>query len=111
MGKQKAVNVYELINDYDDKFIESISLNEIKNVKDLKLLLAKLEKANFVVTTFYESLYKDYIMMINNDDSCSTIGTEIATLIKYKNIASKIQRAYNYVSYLMNFENPFKANK
>ena len=52
MGKTKKPNVSELINYYDENFINSISLKDVSNSKELKELLIKLEKANYVVTTF-----------------------------------------------------------
>lgn len=109
MGKTKALNVSELINDYDESFIDSISLKNISCSKELKELLTKLEKANYVVTTFYEMMYNDYITMINSD--CPSHDLEIDTLKRYKSLASKIQKAYNYVLYMNTFENPFKATR
>ena len=111
MGKTKTLNVSELINDYDDSFIESISLKDVSNSKELKELLVKLEKANYVVTTFYEMMYNDYITMINSDCQMQPQGLEITTLKKYKSLASKIQKAYSYVLYVNTFENPFKTTR
>lgn len=109
MAKQKQINVSELIDDYDDKFIESISLKNVTNYKEFKELLLKLEKANYVVTNFYETMYNDYIMMINSDCEIPSTGLEINTLKKYKSLASKIQKAYSYILYMSTFENPFKS--
>ena len=111
MGKTKTLNVSELINDYNDSFIESISLKDVSNSKELKELLVKLEKANYVVTTFYEMMYNDYITMINSDCQMQPQGLEITTLKKYKSLASKIQKAYSYVLYINTFENPFKTTR
>lgn len=111
MGKTKALNVSELINDYDENFINSISLKEISNSKELKELLVKLEKANYVVTTFYEMMYNDYITMINSDGSIDHNCIEIDTLKRYKSLASRIQKAYTYVLYMNTFENPFKTTR
>ena len=111
MGKAKTLNVSELINDYDENFISSISLKEISNSKELKELLVKLEKANYVVTTFYETMYNDYVTMINSDASICSSGLEIETLKRYKSLASRIQKAYAYVLYMNTFENPFKTTR
>ena len=47
-------------------------------------------------------------MSINSDNqNC----IDIDNLLKYKNIASKIQKAYNYIMYLNTFSNPFKSAK
>lgn len=109
MAKAKSLNVSELINDYDEDFINSISVKEISSTKELKELMQKLEKANYVVTTFYETMYNDYMMMINSDCDISPGALEIDTLKRYKSLACKIQRAYSYILYLHTFENPFKA--
>ena len=110
MAKIKSINVSELINEYDENFIDGISLNKISSTKELKELTQKLEKANYVVTSFYETMYNDYIMMINSDSIVNTSGLEIDTLKRYKSLASRIQKAYNYVLYLNTFENPFKSS-
>lgn len=110
MAKTKSINISELINDYDENFISSISLNGISSTKELKELMQKLERANYVVTTFYETMYNDYMMMINSDCDALPCDLDIATLKKYKTLASKIQQAYSYVLYLHTFENPFKAS-
>lgn len=110
MAKTKSINVSELINEYDENFIDGISLNKISSTKELKELTQKLEKANYVVTSFYETMYNDYIMMINSDSIVNTGGLEIDTLKRYKSLASRIQKAYNYVLYLNTFENPFKSS-
>lgn len=110
MAKTKSINVSELISDYDDNFIHSISLKNVTSTKELKELMQKLEKANYVVTTFYETMYNDYMMMINSDCDTSPCDLDINTLKKYKSLASKIQRMYNYVLYIHTFENPFKAS-
>jgi len=109
MAKIKSINVSELISDYDESFIDSISLKSVSSTKELKELMQKLEKANYVVTTFYETMYNDYIMMINSDCDASPCDLDINTLKRYKSLASKIQQAYNYVLYLHTFENPFKT--
>lgn len=110
MNRQKSINVSEEINNYDENFINSISLNDVKNCKELKELLSKLERANYVATSYYEMLYNDYITMINSDCKSMPCGLEMNTLIKYKSLASKIQKAYNYILYVNTFENPFKLN-
>lgn len=112
MGKSKSLNVSELINDYDNnEFIASISLKNITTNKELKELLSKLEKANYVVTTFYETMYNDYITMINSDSSLQQYSIDIDDLKHYKSLASKIQKAYNYILYMNTFENPFKTKR
>lgn len=110
MNRQKSINVSEEINNYDENFINSISLNDVKNCKELKELLSKLERANYVATTYYEMLYTDYITMINSDCKSMPCVLDINTLMKYKSLASKIQKAYNYILYVNTFENPFKLN-
>lgn len=110
MAKTKNVSISELMNEYDDTFINSISLKEISNTKELKELLSKLEKANYVVTTFYQTMYNDYMMAINSD-SDSVIAPDLDTVKKYKSLASRIQKAYNYIMYMHTFENPFKVAK
>lgn len=110
MAKAKALNVSEMIGEYDDNFIDSISLKDVTNCKELKELLLKLEKANYVVTTFYETMYNDYITMINNDCLIQSHGIDIDTVRKYKSLAAKVQKAYYYVLYLNTFDNPFKVS-
>lgn len=109
MAKQKSLNVSELIDNYDDNFIDSLSLKNITNYKELKALLIELEKANYVVTTFYETMYNDYITMINSDSQIEPQSISDETLMHYKNLASKIQKAYSYVLYINTFENPFRS--
>jgi hypothetical protein len=111
MGKSKPLNVSELINDYDENFIDSISLKNVSNGKDLKELLVKLEKANYVVTTFYETMYNDYITMINSDCPIQPHGLDIETIKKYKMLASKVQKVYSYILYMNTFDNPFKVKR
>ena len=108
MAKNKKLNVSELIAEYDDNFINSISLKDVKNSRDLKELHNKLERANEIVTSYYEMLYNDYITMINSDYEICNDSIDINTVIYYKSLASKIQKAYSYVLYLITFENPFK---
>ena len=110
MAKVRQSNLSELVLEYDDNFINSITLNGITTAKELKELHSKLEKANRVVTAYYETLYNDYIMTINND-YIQQQGLEIDTLKKYKLLASKIQKAYNYVTYILVFENPFRVSR
>lgn len=108
MSKCKQLNISDLIDHYNDDYINSITLNNITNAKELKQLVVELEKANNVVTQYYELLYIDFIMSINSD---SQNVVDIDNVIKYKNLASKIQKAYNYVMYLNLFNNPFKSLK
>lgn len=108
MGNIKALNVSELINEYNEDFINSISLHDISSSQGLKELLNKLKKANYVVTEYYEMVYNDYILMINSDSQLAASNLNIDTVRKYKSLASRIQKAYNYVLYISTFENPFK---
>lgn len=108
MDKFKRINISELINEYGDEFINSISLKNISSSKDLKLLLDKLEKANYVVTSFYEMMYNDYITIINSNCQVTPTCIEISTILKYKELATKIQKMYSYLLYLNTFDNPFK---
>jgi len=108
MAKCKQLNVFELITNYDENYLGSISLSNIKNTKELKHLMLELEKANNVVTQYYEMLYIDFIMSINSD---SQVNADIDNVLRYKSIANKIQKAYNYIMYLNLFNNPFKASK
>lgn len=109
MGKSTAINILESIGEYDDEFINSISLKDVSNVKELRSLLNKLEKANYVVTMYYQTLYNDYVMTINSDCSLHSHGINVDTLLKYRSLASKIQKAYKYVMYITLFENPFRS--
>ena len=110
MAKQKQLNVAEQISLYDnDEFFFFLSLKNVTNTKELRNLLTKLENAYRVVTSFYETMYNDYIMMINSDSIINPSGLEISTLKKYKSLASKIQKAYNYILYISMFDSPFKT--
>lgn len=110
MGKAKTLNIPDLINDYDENFISSLSLSNISNSKELKELCNQLDKANTVVTSFYQTLYNDYIMSINSNTDIEN-APDIDTVKKYKLISSKIQKAYSYILYMIMFENPFKSKK
>ena len=55
------------VNLYNEDFINSISLSEVSDQKDLRALLQKLEKANTEITNFYTMLLQDYIPSINNN--------------------------------------------
>lgn len=103
----KTINVSERIAMYDENFINSISLKNVKNNKELKELVSKLEIASYVVTTFYQMLYNDYIMYINNDN-CLLNSVNLETVKRYKNLAKKVNQTYNYINYMFIFENPFK---
>ena len=111
MAKSKKLNISELVNEYDENFINSISLANVTNNKELKDLLANLDKANSVITAYYETLYNDYIMMINSDHIDPVKGIDLTTLKRYKSLATRIQKAYNYILYITTFENPFKPTK
>jgi len=92
---------------YNDEFINSITLKNIKSFSELRSLYIKLKKANEIMTDFYMTIFSDYVMSINSnaDDVC--IIPDLDTVKKYKALTSKIQKAYNYVRFLINFENPF----
>lgn len=109
MAKVKCTSLADLISEYDDKFIESITLDGISSMKDLKELYNKLDKANRAVTLYYETMYNDYITMINSDSL--NVELDIDAIKKFKSLASKIQKAYSYITYIMTFENPFKISK
>lgn len=111
MAKLKKLNILELVNEYDENFINSISLTNVNSNKELKDLLSRLDKANSVITAYYETLYNDYITMINSDHSDPVEGIDLITLKKYKSLATRIQKAYNYILYVTTFENPFKSIK
>lgn len=95
------------VNLYNEDFINSISLSEVSDQRDLKALLQKLEKANTEITNFYTMLLQDYIPSINNNYEFAGVVPDLGTVKKYKNIANKIQNAYNYVLYLVTFDNPY----
>lgn len=107
---QRPANIFDDINKYDENFINSISLNNVKSLKDLRNLLLKLEHANYVVTRFYEIMYNDYITMINSDYKQIPKNLELCNIKRQKTITEKIQKAYNYILYLSTFENPFKSS-
>lgn len=112
MVKLKNINVAELINKYDDNYIQSITLSNIKTAKELKALASELEKASYIVTRYYEMLYNDFIMYINNEgNQPQPCELDISNIVKYKNLASKIQKAYNYIESINLFNNPFKLKR
>lgn len=102
--------VQNTVNDYDEKFIESISLKSVHNAKEFKELLDKLEKADQVVTEYYRMLYMDHIMFINSYSKCMPSEISLDNVKKYRALATKIHKAYNYVMYISTFENPFKSS-
>jgi hypothetical protein len=107
----RGVKGQDRVSDYNEEFIKSISLKDVNTSKDLKELLTKLEKANEVMTSFYKTVFSDYVMSINNNADSAGVVPDLATVKKYKSLTSKIQRAYNYILYLSTFENPFSNNK
>lgn len=112
MAVLKRSNLFDQVSMYDEDFIKSISFKDVKDVKDLRELVSKIEKANDTITEYYNILFDDYITMINSNYCLNPSGIEISTIIKYKNLAEKIHKLYNYVTYVATFENPFKcANK
>ena len=111
MAKGRQCNLSDLINEYDnDEFLQSITLKNVTSTKELKSLYSKLENANKVVTSYYETLYSDYLTMINSECQCNEC-VDLDTLKHYKNLASKIQKAYSYIMYLTMLDNPFKTTK
>jgi hypothetical protein len=95
------------VTSYNEDFIKSISLANVSDQKELRALLQKLEKANYEITNFYSMLLQDYISSINNNYEFAFVVPDLGTVKKYKNIASKIQKAYNYILYLVTFDNPY----
>lgn len=110
MACSKCNNSIDKVGQYDEEFIKSISLSNVTSNKELKDLLSKLETANYVITNFYQMLYNDYIMSINSESSVAT-SANIETIKRYRTLAAKIQKSYNYVKYIFNFDNPFKSTK
>lgn len=104
-------NIFDKAGLYDENFINSISLNNVSSNKELKALVAKLGNANYIITNAYQTMYNNYILAINDDaDDIENIPT-LDELLQYKSLASKIQKAYNYLLYIFMFENPFKTIK
>lgn len=110
MSKSKNLNTFEIIEKYNEDFIKSISFKDIKNSRELRELLKKLSIACDVVYSYYEMLYNDFIMYINND-SINPCGLDISNIKKYRDLSNKLQKMYNYVLYILTFENPFKSYK
>lgn len=110
MSKTKAVNIAEAILEYDDKFINSITLKDITSYSEFRDLLKKLEYANHVVTEYYMMLYNDYMMYINNDGTLNA-SIDLETVEHYKSLAQRIQNVYNYVNFVFTFENPYRPRK
>lgn len=110
MAGNKVNNLADQAAMYNDDFIKSISLTDIKSNKDLKSLVNKLESANEAVTEFYQTLYNDFIMSINNSNGQFN-ELEYNNIKKYKSFANKLQKAYSYILYLFTFDNPFKPVK
>lgn len=103
----KSYKQYDNISLYNEDFIKSISLANISDQKELRALLQKLEKANSDITNFYSMVLQDYFSSINNNYEFASVVPSLSTVKKYKNIATKIQKAYNYVLYLVTFDNPY----
>lgn len=72
MSKTKTINIAEAISEYDDKFINSITLKDITSYSEFRDLMKTLERANHIVTEYYMMLYNDYMMYINNDGNLNT---------------------------------------
>lgn len=110
MSKIKAINIAEAISEYDDKFINSITLKDITSYSEFRDLIKTLERANHIVTEYYMMLYNDYMMYINNDGNLNT-SIDLETVKHYKSLAQRIQSIYNYVNFIFTFENPYKIRK
>ena len=102
-------NIFDKASMYDENFINSISLNNVSSNKELKALVSKLCNANYIITKAYQTMYNNYILAINDDNT--DCNTTLDDLLQYKQRASKIQKAYNYLLYIFMFENPFKTIK
>ena len=76
---------------YNEDFINSISLSEVSDQRDLRALLQKLEKANAEITNFYTMLLQDYIPSINNNYEFAGVVPDLDTVKKYKNIAIRFR--------------------
>lgn len=103
----KSSKQHDSINLYNEHFIKSISLSNVSNQKELRELLSKLEKANFEITNFYSMILQDYISSINNNYEFAGVVPDLSTVKKYQTISKKIQKAYNYILYLVTFDNPY----
>lgn len=110
MSKAKVINIAEAISEYDDKFINSITLKDITSYSEFRDLMKTLERANHIVTEYYMMLYNDYMMYINNDGNLNT-SIDLETVKHYKSLAKRIQSIYNYVNFIFTFENPYKTRK
>ena len=64
MSKIKAINIAEAISEYDDKFINSITLKDITSYSEFRDLMKTLERANHIVTEYYMMLYNDYMILL-----------------------------------------------
>lgn len=104
----KSSRQCDSVTSYNEDFIKSISLSNVSDQKDLKEMLHKLEKANYEITNFYSMLLQDYISSINNNYEFAGVVPSLSTVKKYKKLATKIQKAYNYILYLVTFDNPYK---
>lgn len=101
--------LYEESCKYDDEFINSISLTNIKDNAELKELLSKVKQAYLSVTNYYLTMYNDYIKMINTNIKYIPQSINTDSIRKYKHHVNKIQKVYSYLLYLCTFENPFQS--
>lgn len=107
MAIAKKISLLDQISECSD-FIDSVSFKNVKDNKDLRELVAKLEKANDIITDYYNMLLDDYVTIINSDLCFNQSGVTLNTVIKYRNLAKKVHKLYNYIIYMATFENPFK---
>ena len=107
----KTIICSKILKSYIDGVLYEIKESEgicrFNHDRDLRALLQRLEKANTEITNFYTMLLQDYIPSINNNYEFAGVVPDLDTVKKYKNIAKKIQNAYNYVLYLVTFDNPY----
>ena len=78
-----AKKTQSTIAEYDENFVNSISLKNINSAKELKELLDKLEKADQVVTEYYRTLYTDHIMFINSSNKYAPDEISLENVKKY----------------------------
>lgn len=106
MSKSKSQNIKK----YNEKFIKSISIKNIRDSKELKELLDKLEIASSEITSYYKDLYEDYILELECENTGLPEELSIANMKRLKRLTKQIQRARNYLLFMYTFENPFKSN-
>ena len=92
---------------YDENYLNSITLSNIKTASELRKLVDELAKANKVVTDGFRLMFQDYVISVHGDYD-QPYGLSLADMNAYRAFVRKIQDVYNYVLYLHTFENPFK---